>query len=81
MEQPATFEESFLRLQDTIAALEDGGLSLDQAIDQFERAIQEAARCRDLLDKAELRLTKLVETDLLSGAPDDDLLDLDEDED
>jgi exodeoxyribonuclease VII small subunit len=75
-EETINFEESFQRLQETIAALEQGGLPLDVAIDQFENAIQIAGKCRELLDKAELRVTKLVETELIA----DDYVDI-EDED
>ena len=71
MEEPINFEESFQRLQETISALEQGGLSLDVTIDQFESAMQIAARCRELLDKAELRVTKLVESELMAEAHED----------
>src|SRR4051794_24769557 len=71
-EETINFEESFQRLQDTIAALEQGGLPLDVAIDQFENAIQIATRCRELLDKAELRVTKLVESELIADEYVDD---------
>ena len=65
-EETINFEESFQRLHETIAALDQAAYSLDVAIDQFESAIQIASRCRELLDKAELRVTKLVESELIA---------------
>jgi exodeoxyribonuclease VII small subunit len=56
-----TFEESFGRLQQAIEQLELGGLTLDAGLDLFEQSMELAAQCRLMLDRAELRLTRLVE--------------------
>jgi exodeoxyribonuclease VII small subunit len=62
MESPSpTFEESFGRLQQAIARLEQGGLPLEKALDLFEQSMRLAANCHLMLDRAELRLTRLVE--------------------
>ena len=57
----ATFEASFGRLQGAIERLEEGGLPLEAALDLFEQSMRLAATCHLILDKAELRLTQLVE--------------------
>ncbi|MFN0071340.1 MAG: exodeoxyribonuclease VII small subunit [Chloroflexota bacterium] len=69
MTEQQNFEMSFLRLQETIAALEQGGLPLDEAIVQFELGIQIATQCRAMLDAAELRVTRLIESDLFDETP------------
>lgn len=61
VEQPS-FEDVFHGLQETIARLEQGGLPLHEAIDTFERGIELANRCASLLDAAELRVTRVLET-------------------
>ena len=57
-----SFEETFRRLQEVIARLEQGGLPLEEAIDAFERGIRLADRCTAILDAAELRITRVLET-------------------
>jgi exodeoxyribonuclease VII small subunit len=72
MAETPSFEESFLRLQETITALEQGGLPLDEAIARFEQGIQMAAQCRAMLDEAELRVTKLMQSDQFVELPEPD---------
>ena len=74
MAETPSFEESYLRLQETIAALEQGGLPLNEAIARFEQAIQMATQCRAMLDEAELRVTRLVQSDLFAEMPQEDEL-------
>ncbi len=57
-----SFEETFLGLQDTVAKLEQGGLPLQEAIGAFERGIELANRCAAILETAELRVTRVLET-------------------
>ena len=56
---PATFEEAFTRLEQTIRALETGRLSLDEAAHLFEEGMSLARRCNELLSAAELKVTRL----------------------
>lgn len=56
-----SFEESFASLQRAVEQLEQGGLSLDAALELFERGMSLAAICQRTLERAELRLTRLVE--------------------
>jgi exodeoxyribonuclease VII small subunit len=55
-----SFEAAFEELQQTVAILEQGGLTLDEAIQHFERGMALAARCAQLLDQAELRVSRLL---------------------
>jgi exodeoxyribonuclease VII small subunit len=59
--EPPTFEECFGRLQQAIERLEQGGLPLEAALELFDESMSLAASCRQILDSAELRLTRLVE--------------------
>jgi exodeoxyribonuclease VII small subunit len=72
MAETPTFEERFLRLQETITSLEQGGLPLDEAIARFEQGIKMAAECRAMLDAAELRVTRLMESDQFADLPEPD---------
>ncbi len=57
-----TFETAFGSLQEAIGQLERGGLSLDAAIRTFERGMALANRCIEMLDAAELRVTRVLES-------------------
>ncbi|MBI1886567.1 MAG: exodeoxyribonuclease VII small subunit [Chloroflexi bacterium] len=60
--QPAEpFEELYRRLEEAVAKLEAGGLSLDEAIGLYEEGMKLAQRCQEMLDSAELRITRLQE--------------------
>jgi exodeoxyribonuclease VII small subunit len=56
------FEAAFGRLQDAIGQLERGGLSLETAIVTFERGMALASRCAEILEAAELRVTRVVDS-------------------
>jgi exodeoxyribonuclease VII small subunit len=62
------FEAAFGSLQEAIGQLERGGLSLEAAIMTFERGMALANRCAEILEAAELRVTRV----LASGADDPD---------
>jgi exodeoxyribonuclease VII small subunit len=55
------FEAAFGSLQDAIGQLERGGLSLEAAIVTFERGMALANRCAEILDAAELRVTRVLD--------------------
>ena len=55
----STFEGAYRELQQVVARLEDGGLGLDEAIQLFERGSQLAKACQQIVDHAELRVTRL----------------------
>ena len=55
-EAEPTFEQAYERLEELIGRLDEGGLSLDEAIACYEEASALVARCNGVLDAAELRL-------------------------
>ena len=62
------FEAAFGRLQDAISQLERGGLSLESAIETFERGMALANRCDEILEAAELRVTRVLESSTMPSA-------------
>ena len=56
-----SFEEALLELEQTVAELESGSLTLDDSLGLFERGRRLAAHCGLLLDKAQLRIEQLTE--------------------
>jgi exodeoxyribonuclease VII small subunit len=56
-----SFEELFRRLEETVARLEEGGLPLEEALALYEEGMRLAQSCQELLDQAELRITRLQE--------------------
>ena len=54
-----TFEEALAELEDAVAHLEAGGLTLDETLALFERSQALATLCEKALAEAELRLEKL----------------------
>ncbi len=61
-EKAEGFEELYRRLEETVAKLEEGGLTLEASIALYEEGMKLARRCQDLLKQAELRVTRLQET-------------------
>ena len=58
---PEDFETLYNRLEETVSQLEKGGLTLDQSLALYEEGMTLARRCQELLQQAELRITKLQE--------------------
>ncbi len=56
-----SFEDALLELEQTVAQLESGNLSLDLSLSLFERGQRLAHHCGELLDKAQLRIEQLTE--------------------
>lgn len=55
------FEASYKRLEETVAKLEQGNLSLEESLTLYEDGMKLARRCQELLGEAELRVTRLQE--------------------
>ena len=55
-----SFEEAFGQLEQTVATLEQGDLSLERALALFEEGMRLVGRCNAMLDQAELRIRQLV---------------------
>ena len=67
--QPASFEEAFARLEQTVQALEQGGLSLEEATRLYEEGMRLARLCNQMLTAAELRVTQLRNAYLAGAEP------------
>ena len=67
-----SFEDLYQQLEEKVALLEAGGLSLDDSLQAYEDAVSFAQRCQQLLDRAELRITRLRETIDRTGPADGD---------
>ncbi|MCH9755719.1 MAG: exodeoxyribonuclease VII small subunit [Gammaproteobacteria bacterium] len=60
MTKPAQFEKSIQALEQVVAALEKGDVSLDDALKQFEKGIQLTRTCQTLLTEAEQKIEQLM---------------------
>ena len=59
--QERSFEEAFNELEDIIAKLESGDITLEDSVNLFERGRQLSMHCQSILDKAELRVNQITE--------------------
>lgn len=57
-----TFEAAFRELEEVVARLETGGLTLEQSLETYEWARELMAWCQKRLDQAELRVQRLTQT-------------------
>jgi exodeoxyribonuclease VII small subunit len=55
------FEAQYKRLEETVAKLEAGNLTLEESLSLYEDGMKLAKRCQELLRDAELRVTRLQE--------------------
>jgi exodeoxyribonuclease VII small subunit len=58
----SAFEKDLEKLEKTVQALEEGGLSLEDALKRFEEGIRLAKRCEKVLSEAEKRIEILTKT-------------------
>ncbi len=72
-EEPS-FEENLKRLEQIVSELEQGNLPLDTSLKLYEDGIKAYRACHELLQKAEAKVMKLVET--LEGELKEEPLDL-----
>lgn len=54
-----SFEEAFRQLEETVQALEQGGLDLEEMLRLYERGIKLYKICSEHLEAAELRVKQL----------------------
>jgi exodeoxyribonuclease VII small subunit len=57
-----SFEDLYRQLEETVSRLEQGGLSLDDSLAAYEQAVTLAQQCQQLLEQADLRITRLKES-------------------
>ena len=62
-EKELTFEESLKNLEEIVKKLETGEAPLDDAIREFNKAMQLAKSCDEKLKSAEEAITKIVNPD------------------
>ena len=55
------FESLYGRLEETVARLENGDLTLEESLALYEDGMKLAKRCQELLQQAELKVTRLQE--------------------
>ena len=51
-----TFETAFQKLEESVAKLEGGSLTLDQSLNSFEEGIHWSRKCHQFLEHAEKRI-------------------------
>lgn len=56
-----TFEQALKRLEEIVETLKQGHLPLDQTVQKFKEGITLFKHCQKKLDKAQLKIEKLVE--------------------
>ena len=56
------FEHLLGEIEQLIADLEGGDLTLDQSVAKYEKAVKALKRCYEMLQKAEKRVEKLVKS-------------------
>jgi len=56
------FEALYRRLEESVTKLEEGGLTLEESLTLYEEGMGLARRCQELLQTAELRITRLQES-------------------
>jgi exodeoxyribonuclease VII small subunit len=64
-----SFEQLYARLEETVGKLERGGLPLEESIALYEEGMELAKKCQEILDRAELRITKLRDSFARGGSP------------
>ena len=66
----AQFEQSLDELEQLVAKMEGGELSLDESLRSFERGIALFRNCQNVLEQAELRVKLLLDPDDPDSAED-----------
>lgn len=64
-----TFEKAMARLEQIVAALEGGKVSLDDSLKLFEEGTRLTAYCSKLLQEAEQKIVKLTDVENGGDAP------------
>jgi len=58
-EEHLTFEQAYAQLEEVVARLESGDLTLEESVTLYERGQQLARLCGEMLDSAELRVQQI----------------------
>ena len=57
------FEDAMKELEQIATELENGNLSLEESIDKFEQGMKLSKECNEMIEKAEKKITILLEKD------------------
>jgi exodeoxyribonuclease VII small subunit len=63
IEEDLSFEEALRELEETVAALENGGVPLEKSLDLLKRGLALSDRCEEVLGEAELTIEQLIIND------------------
>lgn len=63
IEEDLSFEEALRELEETVAALENGGVPLEKSLDLLKRGLALSDRCEQVLGEAELTIEQLTIND------------------
>lgn len=63
MKEENNFEEKMKDLENLVTELEKGDLNLDESVNKFEEGMKLSKECNDILQKAERRISILLEKD------------------
>jgi exodeoxyribonuclease VII small subunit len=58
----ASFEDNLRRLEEIVHRLEEGNLALEESLRLYEEGIEAFRNCQKMLDEADLKVRKLVQT-------------------
>jgi len=61
--EPKGLEESLERLEKIVSELESGEHTLEQSLSKFEEGVGLGKHCREILDKADMRVRRLIDVD------------------
>ncbi|HPQ88097.1 MAG TPA: exodeoxyribonuclease VII small subunit [Gammaproteobacteria bacterium] len=62
MPKATSFEKSVQELDSIVEKMESGELNLEQSLELFERGVKLTRECRKILDDAEKKIEKLLES-------------------
>lgn len=63
------FEKSLTELEALVQSMEDGELSLEEALKTFEKGVQLTHQCQQALHSAELKVTQLTQAQAPQETP------------
>ena len=58
---PKDFESTINALEEVVNRLEEGGLTLEEQLAEYEKGVGLAAQCQEMLENAKLRLVRLLD--------------------
>ncbi len=71
-EKNINFEAAMAELEQLVAQMEEGDLTLDDSLEAFERGVMLTRQCQQALSQAELRVQKLTDTGTLEDLTQED---------